>query len=722
MGKRTRRNRNKKSSKTIKKLACKEEVKVGFKSIENEYESSKYYTPDKANLNSQNKLVKMLNTPFSPSKLTAKNDYYNYINYQWLKEQDKDVKKKFFVQVDNFRIVQEKVYYEIIELVKDYIKKNKNTKKGQAVNNIYQSCLRLDRSTALFRVKKTITDIDDLMAQNNLWVFLAEVNKNEIVAWSSPIFWNVSSDLKKSDTFRNIVSPGQMSLYDFSLYYTNPEDDAAMVKYKKQIMIRFVGFIDQVFTACLGANHGLNPIDVIEVEKEILGFYMYDKIKNDSSEFYNVVKGKEALSKYGFDWQAFCKQLGFKKTPEWFVSTGLNYLTSACESLSKNWKTPKWRTYWIYIHLKQLIRFDKEWRKIHYEFFENFVAGQDSMFPSEIYPVFGLSATFNTLLTDLYMEKNRNQTIVDYVQNLGDDLKRVFIRIIKRNKWLSPSTKAAALKKFDYMKLIIGSPDGLREDPLLDYKEDDAWGNMIKLAYWRVEKAVTYDGKPVIDIPAYDWKAFKMSGKQAYIVNCFYFAPQNCIFIPLAYLQKPFIDLEERGIEYNLAHIGYALGHELSHSLDTTGSNYDHLGNKKSWWTPRDRKVFEKKVADVIKQYETFAGYDGVKFDAAIGSGEDLADISGLAICTEYLRDFQDRNDDPVPIRALSFHAFYVYIALQGRQKVKKRAFAAQLKTNPHPMEQYRVNCSLSRLELFCSLYNIQKGDKMYWPNKDTIW
>ena len=40
----------------------------------------------------------MLNTPFSPSHLTAKNDYYNYINYQWLKEQDKDTKKKFFVQ------------------------------------------------------------------------------------------------------------------------------------------------------------------------------------------------------------------------------------------------------------------------------------------------------------------------------------------------------------------------------------------------------------------------------------------------------------------------------------------------------------------------------------------------------------------------------------------------------------------------------------------------
>ena len=61
MGKSTRRNRNNKHKKTIKNLPCKAEVKVGFRSIENEYESSKYYTPDKANLNSQNKLVKLLN-------------------------------------------------------------------------------------------------------------------------------------------------------------------------------------------------------------------------------------------------------------------------------------------------------------------------------------------------------------------------------------------------------------------------------------------------------------------------------------------------------------------------------------------------------------------------------------------------------------------------------------------------------------------------------------
>ena len=37
-------------------------------------------------------------------------------------------------------------------------------------------------------------------------------------------------------------------------------------------------------------------------------------------------------------------------------------------------------------------------------------------------------------------------------------------------------------------------------------------------------------------------------------------------------------------------------------------------------------------------------------------------------------------------------------------------------------MDKYRVNCPLARLELFRSLYNIKKGDKMYWQSTDTIW
>jgi len=127
-------------------------------------------------------------------------------------------------------------------------------------------------------------------------------------------------------------------------------------------------------------------------------------------------------------------------------------------------------------------------------------------------------------------------------------------------------------------------------------------------------------------------------------------------------------------------------------------------------------------VSDVIKQYETFASYDGIKMDASLSTGENLADIAGLGICNEYLRDFQDKNSDIAVIRELSYKIFYIYIAIANRQNIFKKAIKSQLIINPHPMNKYRTNCPLTRLKIFRSIFNIKKGDKMYWHNTDTIW
>jgi putative endopeptidase len=215
---------------------------------------------------------------------------------------------------------------------------------------------------------------------------------------------------------------------------------------------------------------------------------------------------------------------------------------------------------------------------------------------------------------------------------------------------------------------------------------------------------------------------YKLIGKQCYIVNAYYTPIENSIYIPLAYLQPPFIDLAERGIEYNLAHIGFTIGHELSHSLDNIGSKYDYNGKLFDWWLPKDKKIYEFKLQDIVKQYNVFTAYDNIHFDVHMSLSEDLADISGLAICEEYLRDFQDKNDDVAYIRKLSFGAFFCYYAIQARQAIAKKAISAQLKNNPHPLDKYRVNCTLARLELFKNIYEVKKTDKMYWESSDTFW
>ena len=221
-----------------------------------------------------------------------------------------------------------------------------------------------------------------------------------------------------------------------------------------------------------------------------------------------------------------------------------------------------------------------------------------------------------------------------------------------------------------------------------------------------------------------DWTQVppKFIGTQAYVVNASYTPSKNGIYIPLGYIQKPFVDLDERGLEYNLARIGFTICHEMSHSLDDWGSKYDEFGRLNNWWTPKDKKKFKKIQEDVIKQYEDFALRDGIKFDASPSIGEDLADISGLTICLEYLRDFQLKNEDILPMQKLSFEALFVYFAVQQRQIINKKALAAQLKTNPHPLDKYRTNVPLSRMPVFRTIYNVEKGDKMWWHSINRVW
>ena len=706
------------------KVYCKTHANT-FNQFEEEYEKEFNVSLEKHHKSVEQELIKMFKTPFTPSKYKPQDDYYTYINYQWLSDTTKELKGKLkhYVQIDSFRVTQEKVFYELIDIVKDYIRKN-NTAKSKAIKSVYESLYNLDDKSAERFVQYYVELTDARIASGNIYEILGGINKNEIVSWGCPLVWNVLKDEKNVKYYKSTISAPQLTIYDYEIYIEDNYDDQNTAKYKKLFKRKFLEFIDTMFDLCLGKGHGLKSTDVWDCEYDMLTALGCDSIKNDDPDGYNVLTAESAL-KYGFDWNKMAKQIGYKEVPKTFICSSTNYLKCIMETLTTDnaWQSPKWRTYFLYINFRQIMRYHNRWRLVYFDFHGKFVEGKPIPYPKELYPVFGLSFCFNTFLTNEYIDKNKKQQYIDYTYNMGADLLTVYKRIINRNKWLSPSTKKYALLKLENIKLEVGSPKILREDPILDYDSKEAYQNIRRIAYWRTNQMIKLDGKSTdIDIPVIDWQQHKMVGKQSYIVNAYYTPTENSIYVPLAYLQKPFIDLDERGIEYNLAHIGYTLGHEMSHCLDDLGSKYDEKGNLHNWWTKQDRKIFNSKVKNVIKQYEKFAGYDGIKMDASLSTGENLADISGMAICEEYLKDFQDKNEDIVPIRALSFHVFFVYLAVQARQKIFDEAIKAQLKTNPHPMDKYRTNCPLARLELFRSLYNIKKKDKMYWGSTDTIW
>ena len=150
-------------------------------------------------------LITLFDKPFAPSQYTPTNDYYTYINYQWIaaKKRETERENKYYVQVDSFRMVQEKVYYELINLTKEYIKTNQ-TAKSAAIKNLYESMVYLDNSEAEGQIKYTAKKINDAMASHDndkLYWILAQINQNEILAWGCPISWSVLKDSDKKSEY-----------------------------------------------------------------------------------------------------------------------------------------------------------------------------------------------------------------------------------------------------------------------------------------------------------------------------------------------------------------------------------------------------------------------------------------------------------------------------------------------------------------------------------------
>jgi putative endopeptidase len=730
---------NEKSRPTINKSLInlsKEQKGIVCKNFFNKYETFEDKIEDtfkknnidflSTNYNLEKQILKDLRKAVSPSKINPQNDFYSYINDRWLKEFEVQTGQEYIIQIDNFRLVQDKVFRELIEIVDNYIldnnSNNSNNKKFvNCLKTYYHSCnhYNTDDQSAYY-ANYFVLNIDELRKdKGNLWNLLGLLNHNEIISYGSPFIWSLNPDDKNPQIYRCYIEASQLSLIDINIYF-----DYNKTEYSKKYKKRFIKYLNDLFTHAFGNNHGYNVEDIFECEVKIVNAYDCDIIKKENPDNYNIVHQSEALKQYGFDWKAFSKALGFKYTPDFFITSNLNYLLCMTQLLLNEWDSEKWRTYWVYVYIRQEQRFNEKGHEIFYDFYGNFVRGQEKNVDMTLFPIYPLGFAFNSFLTNEYIAKYKNQTAIDYVKTMAKDLKTVFIRIIKRNKWLQPKTKKMALEKLENFKLTVGSPELLRDDPILDYLENDLWGNLTKAAMWRHENAVMLEGKHIIDIPVMDWAQTppKFIGTQAYVVNAAYTPSENGIYIPLGYIQKPFVDLEERGIEYNLAHIGFTIAHEMSHALDDWGSKYDATGKLNNWWTKKDQRKFKEIQDDVIKQYETFASYDGIKFDAAPSIGEDLADISGLTICREYLRDFQLKNEDNLPIQKLSFESFFVYFAIQQRQKLSKKALEAQLKTNPHPPDKYRCNVPLSRLPVFRAIFDVKKGDKMWWHSTNRLW
>ena len=648
-------------------------------------------------------LFKMRNSNLSP-----KDDFYSFVNELWLKNVDNLAKHKrtFYVKQDNIRIIQENTAYSLLKV----LKMDSNQRK------VFDSFKKLESSHMLKHIDNLKTSLEDIFSRDNFYELMTFMHKNPLFSTSFPVVWEMNVNLKDTRVYCNTLSSCNLTFFDFAYYETIPADDKKRHEYQKELYKKYEIYIKDIFKTL---EMNISYTDILECEKSLVR--CFDGTLKEDDNGYNKITMNES-QKLGFDWTLFTHLMKFPYTPKWYIASSTNYLSNVMK-LMNEWNTPKWHNYWYFICMKQMIKFSKHLSKIDYEFNGKFISGVVKPLPDELMGLRGLTMCYNTFLSEQYSLHFRDEKIVTYVTNLVEELRLTFINMLLRNKWLAPKSKKEALLKIRHLNFTIGTIDSLMPDPKLEYT-NDAWENFKKQHLYYLAKTVTYTNKPYIkDNRSIDWQKYpsSLSGNQNYVVNAFYTPSENGIFIPLGIMQNPFVVIDE-SLEYNLSSIGYTITHEMSHSLDDLGSNYDYKGNLKNWWSVSDKKHFDKYIENVIEEYEEFAKRDGIQWDAENSVGEDIADISGLFILEEYLRNKLFLNNEMLEIDILKLKLFFTYFAIQNSQGVYKGAIPMLLITNPHPLNKYRVNCPLARISLFQHIYNIKPGDKMYWSNTNKLW
>jgi predicted metalloendopeptidase len=273
---------------------------------------------------------------------------------------------------------------------------------------------------------------------------------------------------------------------------------------------------------------------------------------------------------------------------------------------------------------------------------------------------------------------------------------------------MAPRTKAAAKAKLRTLRVGIGYPDTWRDFSALSIVRDDAFGN--------AERAEMFDYQYHLAklTRAPDPSEWWMTPQTVNAVNL---PLQNALNFPAAILDPPYYDpAASAAIRYGA--IGATIGHEISHSFDDQGSQFDAAGRFTNWWTPEDLAHFKDASAKLVAQYSGYAPFPDLHVNGQLTLSENIADVAGLSAAYDAYRDVRGpgapAGDD---------QNFFVSYAQSWRIKMREELERQQVLTDGHAPDEYRAD-TVRNLDPWYGAFDVKPGQRLFLapPDRVRVW
>lgn len=317
-------------------------------------------------------------------------------------------------------------------------------------------------------------------------------------------------------------------------------------------------------------------------------------------------------------------------------------------------------------------------------------------------------------LAQLYVKKYFPEEAKKRMRVLVDNLKKAFEARIERLDWMSDSTKTKAKEKLHAFTEKIGYPDKWRDYSKVEVKRDAYFENRLSTNKNDYLYELARVGQPVDKT---EWYTTPPT------VTAYNNPSGNEIVFPAGILQSPYFDLLADDA-LNYGGIGMVIGHEITHSFDDQGAQFDKVGNVTNWWTKTDYEKFKTRTQQVIDQYNSFTVLDSMHVKGPLTVGENTADIAGVAIAYDAFKLTEQGKDTTKLDGFTPDQRFFISVARIWRVKTRDEFLRMYVNTNPHSPAKWRVNGPLMNFTPFYNAFNVQPGDKMYKPENEriTVW
>jgi len=632
-------------------------------------------------------------------------DFYAYANGEWMARTEIPADRGSW---GSMAVLAEDTNARIVKLIEDAAASKSASPEARKVADFYSAWMNeaAIESAGLAALKPRLDRIDAMKDRAALSRVLGEFLRADVdplnaTNFNTPNLFGVWFNQGLTDPSRNVpyLLQGGIGLPDRAYYLDNsPKMAELRTKYQQYIaaMLKLAGH----------DRADERAAKIFALESRLAESHASREESADIQKANNTWTMKDFAAKApGMDWNAFMKGARLSGQDR-FIAYHPGALKGAAEQVAAT-DLGTWKDYLAFHSLNQFAStLPKAYSDLRFEFYGKGLTGSPQQSPRWKRALAATNGAMDEAVGKMYVAKYFPAEDKARILKMVADIKTAFERRIDKLDWMAPSTRTQAKEKVRTMYVGVGYPDAWKSYDGLKVAPNDALGNVMRAQEFHyTQQLAKLRQKP----KKTEW------AMPPQLVNAVNLPLQNALNFPAAILQPPFYDSKASDAR-NYGAIGSVIGHEISHSFDDMGAQFDAQGRLRDWWTEEDLAHFKKASQKLVEQYNAYKPFDDLAINGQLTLSENLSDLAGLAAAYDAFKVSPSGKGTGIE----ADREFFTGFAQSWRTKMREASLRRNVLTDGHSPGQYRTY-TVRNLDAWYKAFDVQPGQKLYLAPEQRV-